>query len=184
MAGTAGDQPSAERSKDRRSEKLLFLSREWFEQVVAAVEDAKRADPYFRGLVTGISLKVAYVVTDLPPNLDDSHSGSNQMVIHVVFRRGQVDQVRWTDQLGSEPTDLAVTAKYRVAARLFRGEIGAVSTLLGGRVKAKPVNGFRGWSKVSANSLVAATKVLKAARKVPTAFPPSPRKAEAGRRAE
>ncbi len=150
----------------------LFLSPEWVHSVVAAVEDAKRSDLYFQGLVAEFSLNVAYVVKNTPPALRSLYANAGQVVICVTLRRGIVEQVKLAGRLPSGPVDLIVTVDYGVAEKLFRGEVSPAATLLGGHVKAKAVNGFSGWSRVAAKSLVTAPRFLKSARKVATVFRP------------
>jgi len=151
---------------------VLFLSPEWVHRVVAAVEDAKRSDLYFQGLVAEFSFKVAYVVKDTPTALRPLYANGSQAVICVALRRGIVEQVKLASRLPSAPVDLIVTVDYRLAEKLFRGEVSAAATLLSGQVKAKAVNGFSGWSRVAAKSLVTVPRFLKSARKVTTVFHP------------
>jgi hypothetical protein len=88
----------------------------------------------------------------------------------VALRNGVVEDLKIGSRIPSHSVDLIVTVRYGVAEKLFRGEIGVASTLLGGEIRARPVNGFAAWTKVAAKSLVAASQFLKIARKVPTSF--------------
>ncbi len=147
-----------------------FLSPEWIHQVVAAIEEAKAKDPYLRGLVGDLTFKVAYVIEDAPSCVRSLYGNGSKVVVCVSLRNGAVEDFKAGSRTPSHPVDLIVTVPYGIAEKLFRGEIGAASTLLGGEVRVKPVNGFAAWTKMAAKSLVSASQVLKTARTVPTRF--------------
>jgi hypothetical protein len=148
----------------------MFLSPEWVHQVVAAVEEAKARDPYLRGLVGEFTFKVAYVIEDAPRCVRSLYGNGSKVVVCVSLRNGVVEDFKAGSRAPSHPVDLIVTLPYGIAEKLFRGEIGVASTILGGGVRVKPVNGFAAWTKMAAKSLVSASQVLKTARTVPTTF--------------
>ncbi len=151
---------------------LVFLSPEWIHEVVAVLETAKQRDPYLSGLVADFTFKVAYVIEDAPLGLRSLCGNGGKMVVCAALQNGVVEDVKIGGRMPSHPVDLTVTIGYQVAEKLFRGEVGVASTLLGGDVRVRPQNGFGTWAKIAAKSLVTASQFLKTVRKVPTSFCP------------
>lgn len=172
MARKVRDTAETLQAQPEAGDRFVFLSPEWIAQAVTVLETAKQRDPYLSGLVADFTLKVAYVIEDAPPRLRSRCGNGSKLVIRVALRNGVVEDVKIGTRMPSQPVDLVVTVGYRLAEKLFRGEIGVASTILGGHVQAKPVNGFTAWARIAAKSLVTASQFLKTARKIPTSFIP------------
>ena len=148
----------------------VFLSPEWIRQVIEATESAKMDDPYFRELVADFTMNVKYVVRDLPGELRAQYGGKSRMVMFVALDRGSVRQIHFGRRPANQEVHLEVASDYETAKRLFLRECSPARVFLNRGVTAKPVGGFRHWSKVNANSLLTASRLLRMARKVPTVF--------------
>ncbi len=147
-----------------------FLSPEWVEEVVSRVESAKADDPYFRDLVSAFSLTTLYIVKDIPASLRKRCGGANSLAFRVRVERGTVKQIDFGADPRKADVDVVVQVSYRDARKLFEGKLRPAIAVVTGRVKAKPTNGFSGWSKIAAKSVVTAGRILRTARKVPTTF--------------
>ncbi len=147
-----------------------FLSPEWVQEVVTRVESAKADDPYFRDLVSGFSLSTLYLVKNIPAALRKRCGGGRTLAFQVRVERGTVKEIDFSVDPENANVDVVVQVDYRDARKLFEGKLRPAIAVVSGRVKAKPTNGFSGWSKIAAKSVVTAGRILRTARKVPTTF--------------
>lgn len=157
-----------------KGELALFLSPRWIYAVAEEIEAAKRADQYFMNLVTDFSLRVLYLIEGIPRTLRRFYGGRAQAQIFVDLHRGKVRRIEVGPAASEGPVDVRVTVPYEIALRLFLGELSPAVTIINGKVKAEPAAEFRRWPLVAAKGLVTANRILKTARKVPTAFEPHP----------
>jgi len=155
-----------------RTHEYVFLSPEWIHEVARAVQSAREGDLYFRNLVAGISLKLAYIIRGVPKPLSHCYGGDSQATVFVRIDKGAVGTLIVGRELPEEEAQVLVTTEYKTAKELFLGESSPVATVLSQRLKAEPVNGFRGWPSLAAKSLLTASNVLRVARKVSTVFEP------------
>jgi|GEM_PF-922109 len=158
------------------SGKHEFLSPDWIHEVVEAVEEVKRSDPYFGGLVADFSFRVAYVVEEPPAALRQWYGDGGDLVISVDLKQGVVNRLEFGDKIPKKGVSLVVTTTYRVAKKLYLGEMSPASSMLGGRVRVKPSSGFRAWAKLAPKSLVTASRVIRIGRGVETAFDSQPKR--------
>ena len=155
---------------NEQPEGSLFLSPEWIRAVIRAAELARADDPYFQELVSEFTMTVQYVVEGLPSDLKRQYGGKDRMVAYVELERGSVQQIHFGRKPANKHVDLVVTSDYDTAERLFRRECSPAGALLNRGIRAKPVAGFQHWRKVTASSIVTASRLLRTARKVPTVF--------------
>ena len=155
---------------ENHSEKHVFLTPQWIEEVRRAVEAAKKTDLYFRLLVNDFTMNVKYVIRDLPTELRPSYGGKREAAVYVQLHEGSVRKIRLGRKPVRQETHLVVTIDYDTAKQLFLGHSSPARVVISRGLKAEPVNGFRHWHKVAARSIVTANRVLRTARKVPTAF--------------
>ena len=147
-----------------------FLSPKWIEEVVSRVESAKADDPYFRDLVAQFTLTTLYVVKRIPAALRKHCQGADKLTFRVRVEQGTVKQIDFGANPEDASADVVVQVDYKDAKKLFEGKLRPAIAVVTGRVKAKPTNGFSGWSKIAAKSVVTAGRILRTARKVPTTF--------------
>lgn len=148
----------------------MFLSPQWINAVAEQIETAKRADQYFMNLLADFSLRVLYVIEAIPRSLRRFYGGRAQAQIFVNLYRGRARRIEIGPAASEEPADLRVTVQYEIARQLFLGELSPAVTIINGKVKAEPSAEFRRWPLIAARGLVTANRILKTARKVPTAF--------------
>ncbi len=153
-------------------ETFLFLSPEWVRQVIRTVESAKQNDPALRARLSDYTVNVHYIVRNVPPHLRPWYGKDGQAEIFVELKKGSVRRVFIGRKPARARPDLIVTVEYKVARKLFLGQLSPAVSFINRRVKAEPVNGFRHWPKLAAKSIVTGSQVLKLARKVPTRFEP------------
>ena len=154
----------------RGSDEHVFLTPRWIEEVRRVVEAAKQADLHFRLLVNDFTMNVKYVIRDLPEGLRRVYGGKSEAAVYVRLHEGSVQQIRLGRKPARQEIHLVVTIDYHTAKQLFLGHSSPARVVISRRLKARPVNGFRHWHKVAARSIVTANRVLRTARKVPTAF--------------
>lgn len=150
----------------------LFLSPRWVYAVADQVEAAKRADQYFMNLVTDFSLRVLYVIEGIPRSLRRYYGGRKLAQIFVDLYRGRARRIEVGPAASAQPADVRVTVPYEIARQLFLGQLSPAVTIINGKIKAEPAAEFRRWPMLAAKGLVTANRILKTARKVPTAFEP------------
>ena len=163
----ASDRPSAE------GRNYVFLTLEWIHRAAEAVQSARQTDAYLKHLLADYSLRVTYIVGDLPDWMRRRYEGACQAVVCVRLHRGSVREIRLAGTKTSNEADLVVNLSFDTAKNLFLGELSPARAILNRQVTAKPAAGFRRWPMIAAHSLVTASIVLKAVRKVPTVFKPT-----------
>jgi len=148
----------------------LFLSKEWMDKIVSAIEDARAIDPELMAKTSEFSLSVAYVVENLPEKLKDLYK-SDKVVIYVEMEKGNLKQFNVGTEMPNEKfTDFFVTTKYEIARKNFQGELNLLSTFIKRLVKVSP------WRKISMNpmftikSLATMIALMKVMREVPTIY--------------
>ena len=138
-----------------RMDEYVFLSPEWIHEVARAVQTAREADLYFRNLVAGISLKLAYVIREVPKPLRHCYGGDSQVTVFARIDKGAVRGLVVGKELPEDEAHVLVTTEYKTAKKLFLGESRPAATVLSGRLKAQPVNGFSEWPSLAVRSLSA-----------------------------
>lgn len=166
--------PAPVEAPPARERLLLFLSPRWVFAVAEEIEAAKRADQYFMNLVAEFSVRVLYLIEGIPRTLRRFYGGRSQAQIFVDLYRGKVRRIEVGPAASGEPVDIRVTVPYEIALRLFVGQLSPAVTIINRKIKAEPAAEFRRWPLVAAKGLVTANRILKTARRVPTAFEPHP----------
>ena len=150
--------------------KYVFLTPEWIYRAAEVIESAKQADVYFKNLLADYSLRVTYIIRDIPDWMTDRYEGGSQAVVRVRLHRGAVQAIRLGNAKTSDEADLVVNLSYETAKSLFLRELSPARAILSRDVRAEPAAGFRRWPKIAAHSLVTAGRVLRTVRRVPTVF--------------
>jgi len=149
----------------------VFLSKEWINKAVAAIEHAKATDESIMSQAAEFSLSVAYTIENLPQKLRNLYS-SDKVTIYVELDQGTLRRFTVGTEVpeGKKP-DFTVTSDYDVARKNFQGELNPVSTFIKRRIKVEPFKKLYLNPSFSAKSLSTINTLLKVMRDVPTIFP-------------
>lgn len=153
-------------------DEFVFLSPEWIREVLRLVQCARRHNESFRRLAREFSLKLAYVVTDLPKELQRYYDGSSQLVIFVQLDKGTVRRFEVRPELPGEECDFTVYTEYGVAKRIFQGDLTPGSSFINRLVRVEPLSKVYRRPKFAARSIVVGNLILKFARRARTVFVP------------
>ena len=151
----------------------VFLTPAWIHKAAEVVKSAQQVDVHFKNLLADYSLRVTYIIGDIPNWMTHWYEDGSQAVVRVQLRRGVMQAIRLGGAEGKDEADLVVNLSYGTAKRLFLGELSSARAILSGDVRAEPATGFRRWTKIAAHSLVTAGRVLRIVRRVPTVFEPT-----------
>jgi len=149
----------------------LFLSPEWVHEVTRVVQAARRTDEDFRKLAADFSLSLAYLITDIPRELQERYGGS-QAVIFIQLDKGTVRKLRIGAELPQEKVDFTLISDYSVAKQIFQGELNPATSFINRQFRVEPLSKVYQRPKFAAKSVVAGNAILKIARRVPTVFSP------------
>ena len=148
-----------------------FLAPEWVREVARVVQGARKTDAEFKKLATGFSLRLLYLITDIPQELREVYSDS-QVVVSVQLDRGTVRKLRIGAEPSEEKSDFTVTSDYGVARKIFTGEMNAATSFINRQFKVEPLRRLYRNPRFAAKSIVTGNAILKIARQVPTTFLP------------
>jgi len=149
----------------------LFLSKEWINKAVAAIEHAKAADEAIMSQTAEFSLTVAYTIESLPQKLRDLYN-SDKVTVYVELDQGKLKRFTVGTELPKEKNpDFTVTSEYDVARKNFQGELNPISTFMKRRIKVEPFKKLYLNPAFSARALATINTLLKVMREVPTIFP-------------
>lgn len=149
----------------------VFLSPEWVHEVAREVKSARASDHFLGRLVGDLNLNLLYQVRQIPAKLQEHYGGSGQATIYIEVRKGVARRIEIGREAPVKPAHVIVTLDYTVAKQLYLGKSSPAASVFNKTIEAKPVNGYREWSKLAAKSIIAANRLLRIARKVPTRFP-------------
>lgn len=139
--------------------------------MVRAIENAKATDEEFRKLTEGFSLKVAYVIGDLPPKLREQHN-SGEVVIFVELAEGAMRGLAVGTRVPDDKKpDFTVRSDYAMAKKIFLGEINPATAFIKRQFKAEPFRKLYMDPAFTAKSIVTANAILRVIKDIPTAFP-------------
>jgi len=150
----------------------VFLSPEWIREVLRLVQCARRSNESFRRLATGFTLKVAYVIEDLPRELRGYYNGSEKAVVFVQLEKGTVRRFQISPEMPADAPDFTIFSNYKTAKRIFQGELTPGSSFIERLVRVEPLSKVYRKPKFAARSIVAGNLILKFARKARTVFVP------------
>lgn len=151
-------------------EKFDFLSQEWVRNVVAAVERAKSKDEKIRKMASEFSLKVVYIIENLPEFLRKKYM-SDKVQIYVELDGGKTKRFMvGKEVLVKDSPDFTVISDYKIAEKIFKGELTVASAFVKRHIKVKPLMRLYTNPAFTAKSLATFNLLLEVMSKVPTKF--------------
>lgn len=150
----------------------LFLTPEWIREVLRLVQAARRNNESFRLLTRGFTLNVAYVVQSLPEQLRAFYGGADQAVVFVQLEKGAVRRFEIGAHLPSQAVDFTISSDYRIAKRIFQGELTPGSSFINRLVHVEPLEKLSRRPKFAARAIVVGNLILKFARRAQTVYLP------------
>ncbi len=137
---------------------------------MAAIERAKAEDEKVREMASEFTLKVVYVIENLPEHLRKKY-GSDKVQIYVELDRGKTKRfVVGKDLPVKNSPDFTVISDYKVAERIFKGELTVASAFVKRHIKVRPLMKLYANPAFTAKSLATFNLLLEVMSKVPTRF--------------
>lgn len=146
----------------------LFLSPEWIDEVVASLRKSTRTDPYLKNILSAFTMRIVFVVQDLPDELREYYE-SDQAVIYARVEKGAIAKLKLAGELPGERYQMQVTCEYQLAQKIITGKASPVASFLKRRLLVEPVN-FPQWPKYVPKARIAVNLLLKLARRIPATF--------------
>ena len=151
-------------------ERCDFLSEEWVRKVVAAIEHAKLEDEKIRKLASGFSLRVIYIVENLPETLRKKY-GKDKVKIYVELDKGKTKRFMVGREVPRDGSpDFTVISDYEIAKKIFKEELTVASAFIKRYIRVKPLMHLYTNPSFTAKSLTTFNVLLRVMEKVPTRF--------------
>jgi putative sterol carrier protein len=152
------------------AERCDFLSEEWVRRVVAAIEHAKLKDEKIRKLASEFSLRVTYVVENLPESLRKKY-GNDKVKIYVELDKGKTKRFMVGREVPADDSpDFTVISDYEIAKKIFKEELTVASAFVKRYIRVKPLMRLYANPSFTAKSLTTFNALLQVMGKVPTRF--------------
>ena len=151
------------------TEELLFLSPQWVHEAVRVVQSARAKDGEFKKLTSGYSLNLAYVITDIPPKLQELYS-SDKIILFIQLDKGVVKNFEILTKPPDEKIDFTITSSYSVVKQIFLEKLSATTAFLNRQLKVEPFSMVYRRPRFTAKSIVVGNMILRFCRQIPTNY--------------
>ncbi len=151
----------------------LFLSPEWVHEVTRLVQSARTRDEDFARLAADFSLTLLYELDGLPEPLRRRYRGSDRVIIGLQLHQGVVRKIHVGPDCPWAEADFTVAGDYKVAWRLFTGDLNPATAFANRLVRIEPLGRIYQRPRFTAKSIILAGKILQICRQIPTAFVPA-----------
>lgn len=151
-------------------ERYLFLSPEWVHEAVKMIQAERSTDRDFAKQTRDFSLRLIYVVTELPDKLRSNDSGP-RLVVMIELERGVVRDLWVGTDIPDGKSDFTVTTSYETAKQMFLGKANPATTFVDGNIKVEPLRRVYQRPRFTARAIVTANAMLRIARRLATDFP-------------
>jgi putative sterol carrier protein len=141
---------------------LLFLSKEWVSKAIAEIEKAKKYNEEVRRKTSEFTVKIAYIVTDIPNILGELYD-SKDIVIFIGLDEGRLTEFKVEGDIPSnmvEGVDYTIESDYETLKKIFMGKINVVSAYINKLVKIRPLHKLYINPRFTAKSLTTVSLLL------------------------